>query len=345
MRPCFAFNAVTGKETEEHTLSIYDEIGFWGVQAKDFSQQLSGVKAPVLNVEINSPGGDVFASLAIFNMLRASGKEIVVKVMGVAASAASLIAMAGDKIKMPKNSYMMIHNPWSFAMGNADELRQTANTLDKIGGSLLATYAAKTGLPEEELTAMLATDTWLTADEALEKGFATEVTDAFEAKAQFDMERADLPARVRAVFKAGVKPVAAVDEGSADDVVDEPQVDSTVTEQIEAVAKAHGMEAYAATWALAGIDLASVRARIADAREIKALSVVAKKVDLADAAIRAGTSPADFRASLVKALAEEDEATHTSNTRTQEQVQQAGSKEKPPVSSQSLWASHQKQAK
>ena len=93
-------------------------------------------------MEINSPGGDVFAGLAIYNALKGSGKEIVVKVMGVAASAASLIAMAGDKIVMPKNTFLMVHNPWSVAMGNAEELRQTADTLDKIGESLKATYAA-----------------------------------------------------------------------------------------------------------------------------------------------------------------------------------------------------------
>ena len=347
MRPCFAFQAATDTEA---TLSIYDEIGFWGVQAKGFSEQLAGIKAPVLNVEINSPGGDVFAGLAIFQMLRASGKEIVVKVMGVAASAASLIAMAGDKIQMPKNTFMMIHNPWSFAMGNADELRKTADTLDKIGGALLATYAAKTGLPEDELTAMLATDTWLTADEALEKGFATEVTDPFEAKASFDMARADLPENVRAVFMAATKPKAQTeDEPPADpapaDPVVEPADDAepTQTEQIEALAKGAGMEAYAAVWAVAGLDPAAVKTRITDAREIKALSTVAGKPELADAAIKAGKSVADFRAALVEVMAQADEDTHTNTTR--KVAPQAGSDGKPPVSPNTLWASHNKHLK
>lgn len=110
MRPCFKFVAATADQPS--VLSIYDEIGFWGVQAKDFISDLAKVSSKVLNVEINSPGGDVFAGLAIYNALKGSGKEIVVKVMGVAASAASLIAMAGDKIIMPKNTFMMIHNPW-----------------------------------------------------------------------------------------------------------------------------------------------------------------------------------------------------------------------------------------
>lgn len=344
MRPCFAFNAATDTEA---TLSIYDEIGFWGVQAKDFVDQLRAVKAKVLNVEINSPGGDVFAGLAIYNALRASGKEIVVKVMGVAASAASLIAMAGDKRVMPKNSFMMIHNPWSFAVGNADELRETANTLDKIGGSLLATYAARTGLPEDELTAMLATDTWLTADEAKEKGFATEVSDDIEVKAAFDMDRADLPENVRAVFLAAAKPKAQTqDDPPADPAPADPVVEThepTQTEQIEALAKGAGMEVYAAAWAVAGLDLAAVKARIGEAREIKALSVVAGKPDLADAAIKAGKTVADFRASLVEVMAQTDESTHTNTTR--KVAPQAGTDGKPPVSTDSIWASHNKHLK
>ncbi len=106
------------------------------------------------------------------------------------------------------------------------------------------------------------------------------------------------------------------------------------------------MDAYAAAWALAGLDLDTVRARIADAREIKALSVVAGKADLADSAIKAGTSVSDFRASLVAAMAAEDERTHTSGIKPQaHQSQTTGSSEKPPVSSQGLWASHNKHAK
>lgn len=349
MRPCFAFKAATA---EAATLSIYDEIGFWGVQAKDFTTQLREVKAKTINVEINSPGGDVFAGLAIYNALRASGKEIVVKVMGVAASAASLIAMAGDKIVMPKNSFLMVHNPWSFAMGNAEELRKSADTLDKIGASLLQTYASRTGLPEDEIAAMLSTDTWLSADEALEKGFATEVVDEIKANASFDMARADLPENVKAVFLAA----ATVEPDPVDDDANkqppakpdpEPEPQATHTEQIVAVAQAAGMEAYASTFALANLTLDEVRARIADAREIKALAVVAGGTpEQADAAIRAGTSVADFRAALVAALAEEDEKTHTNGVKpTVANQQTTGSTEKPPVSSQGLWASHNKHAK
>jgi hypothetical protein len=201
-------------------------------------------------------------------------------------------------------------------------------------------------LPEDEVKAMLSTDTWLSADESLEKGFATEIVDEIEVKASFDVARAEMPEKVKAMFapKASVEtePPVKAEEKPEPEVVDEP-AEPTITEQIEAVAKASGMEAYAATWALAGIDLAGVKSRVSEAREIKALAVVAKKPDLADAAIRSGTKPEAFRAALIEALAKEDESTHTDNTR--QNAQQAGSTEKPPVSSQSLWASHNKHAK
>ena len=235
MRPCFKFIPAASAEAPA-VLSIYDEIGFWGVQAKDFISELSGITAKVVNVEINSPGGDAFAGLAIYNALKSSGKEIVVKVMGVAASAASLIAMAGDKIIMPKNTFMMVHNPWSFAMGNADELRDTADTLDKIGASLQATYVSRTGQSEDKIKELLSKDTWLTADESLELGFATEVVDDIKAMAVFDMDRAELPEAVRAVFKAAVVPP---EDEPADDTTeaDEKPADP-MAEQIEARAKA-----------------------------------------------------------------------------------------------------------
>lgn len=342
MRPCFAFNAAANGAT----LSIFEDIGFWGVQAKDFRDQLQAVKGDELSVEISSYGGDVFAGLAMYNMLRASGKKITTKVMSVAASAASVVFLAGDKRVMPKNTFTMIHNPWTGAVGNADELRETANTLDKIGDSLLQTYVARTGLPEDEVKSMLSTDTWLSADESLEKGFATEIVEDIEVKASFDVARAELPERVAALFKpkaeaAADEPVVEPEATTTPVVEPEAAPEPTQAEQIEALAKGAGMGVYAAVWAVAGLDLATVKARIADAREIKALSVVAGKPDLAEAAIKAGKSVTDFRASLVEVMARADEASHTNPTR--KVAPQAGTDGKPPVSTDSLWASHNKQ--
>lgn len=307
MRPCFAFNNSASADTPA-VLSIYDEIGFWGVQAKDFVNELRAVKSKVLNVEINSPGGDVFAGLAIYNALKSSGKEIVVTVMGVAASAASLIAMAGDRIVMPKNTFMMIHNPWSFAMGNADELRETADTLDKIGGSLLATYASKTGMEESKLAEMLAKDTWLSADEALEMGFATEVVDDVKANAKFDMARADLPEAVRAVFAMAAAPKVEPEPAP----VVEPQ--ATFGDQVLSLSKAAGMEDYASIWALRHTEVGQVEASITAAREIKSLCATVNMADRAPAFIRGGKSLDDVRAALIEARAKTDEDTHVDTT-------------------------------
>lgn len=326
MRPCFKFVAATADQPS--VLSIYDEIGFWGVQAKDFISELGKVTSKVLNVEINSPGGDVFAGLAIYNALKGSGKEIVVKVMGVAASAASLVAMAGDKIVMPKNTFMMIHNPWSFAKGNADELRDTADTLDKIGGALLATYAAKTGMSEDDLKPLLAKDTWMTADEALASGFATEVIEDVKAKASFDMGRADLPAAVKAVFAASQEAdeaaAAAAAQAEADaaatakaeaDAAAQAEADAAalaanpLADQIVASAKAAGLEAHATVFALSCTTMADAQTRMASAREIVALCTLAKRPDDAGRAIRSNTPVATVREQLIAALAEADEHT------------------------------------
>jgi ATP-dependent Clp protease protease subunit len=338
MRPCFEFRNLAAADDKPATLSIFDEIGFWGVQAKDFISALGSVQGSSLNVEINSPGGDVFAGLAIYNALKGSGKEIVVKVMGVAASAASLIAMAGDKIVMPKNTFLMVHNPWSVAMGNADELRQTADTLDKIGQSLKATYAAKTGLSDEELNSMLATDTWLTADEALAKGFATEVIDDVKASASFDMVRANLPENVKAVFQAASEQMQDATAANKPEVAQ-----PTVAETIEAAAQAAQLGEFSAVWVVACADLEEANARIAQAKEINSVCAFAKRPEIAAAAIRAGKSVAEVRAQILTDMAVEDERTHTdASKRDFEQVAQGS--EKPKVTTAALWASH-KQAR
>lgn len=306
MRPCFAFTNIQAADNKPAVLSIHDEIGFWGVQAKDFVAELGKVQGKTLTVEINSPGGDVFAALAMYNALRASGKEIVAKVMGVAASAASLVFMAGDKRVMPKNTHLMVHNPWSFAVGNADELRETAETLDKIGASLKATYAARSGMKDEDVDAMLAKDTWLSADESLEMGLATEVIDDVKAQAKFDMTRADLPAAVAAVFAQAADPV----EPPTDSQPDADDSSVAFGDQVVAMASAAGFQAFAAQWAVKFDKVEGVQAAISTAREIKALCGAVNMADRADAFIKQAKSIDEVRASLTEALAKADENTH-----------------------------------
>ena len=145
--------------------------------AKDFRQALKGVKN--VTVHINSPGGDVMAGAEIYSALRehsmnGEGKVHVI-ITALAASAASIIAMAGDRISMHPVAYMMIHNPWTIAMGDAKELRKTAKTLDVISEGLVSAYEARTGKDREELKKMLENETWMSAATCVEEGFADEI--------------------------------------------------------------------------------------------------------------------------------------------------------------------------
>ncbi len=311
MRPCYKFSAKTAKKPA--VLALDDEIGFWGTQAKDFRASLDAIQDNTLDVEINSPGGEVFAGLAMFNMLRtwaAQGdRTVTTRVTGVAASIASVIALAGDRREMPKNAFAMVHSVSSFAWGTADELREAAETTDKIQASLRNIYQDRMGIDEAKATEIMAKDTWLTAEECLDMGFATNLTDAVTATAKFDLARAELPEHVAAVFKAQAdKPAdpkqedAPADDPQQDDVPDTPEAD-----QIVAKAKTAGLEAYGPLFAVACTSVAEAETRIASARQIVALCNVAGRPDDAKKAIRNNTAIADVRAALATALAEDDQ--------------------------------------
>ncbi len=134
---------------------IYDEIGFWGVTAKQFISDLNALgDITHINLHINSPGGDVFEGIAIFNALKTHGASITVYVDGVAASMASVIAMVGNPVIMPENTFMMIHKPFGFTGGDAEDMRTYADLLDKVEAVLLPAYAQKTGKTTDEIAAM-----------------------------------------------------------------------------------------------------------------------------------------------------------------------------------------------
>lgn len=160
---------------------IYDVVGqdFFGggITARDIKAQLDSMgDVEDITVRINSPGGDVFDGLAIFNLLSEHPAKISVKVDGYAASIASIIAMAGDSIDVAQNAMFMIHNPWTFAAGDAGEMRKQADVLDKVKDSLIGTYQTRVGFDEGELSALMDSETWYSADEAVKFGFADTVT-------------------------------------------------------------------------------------------------------------------------------------------------------------------------
>lgn len=166
---------------DRNVLEILHEIDshdWWGdgdvVTADAFRRELNRCNGE-MNVLINSPGGDVFAAADIYTALReysASRGRVICYVTGIAASAASVIAMAGDEVFISSVGMMMIHDPWTFAGGNAGELRETADMLDLVRDSLAAAYAAKTGKPTAVICEMMAKTTYMTADQCLAGGFA-----------------------------------------------------------------------------------------------------------------------------------------------------------------------------
>lgn len=161
-------------------ISILDEISFWGIDAVDVVNQLEGISASTIKVTINSPGGDVFDGIAIFNVLQSSKAKIVVDVIGVAGSIASVIAMAGDQIIMRPNARMMIHNPWTFALGDATDLRSTANLLDNVKDDIITTYRTQSSLSKSKISNLMDDETWMSAEETVENGFATEIYNSSE---------------------------------------------------------------------------------------------------------------------------------------------------------------------
>ncbi|SDU38387.1 ClpP-like prohead protease/major capsid protein fusion protein [Desulfobacula phenolica] len=158
---------------------LYDVIGWPFIEAGDLLYQIpKGVKT--IHVHINSPGGDVFEGMAIYNLLTGHKAEVIVSVDGVAASSASLIAMAGDRINMSKASFMMIHNPWAMLSGDAQELRKEADLLDKISDVFAEAYCSKSGKSKQDVLAMMQAETWFTPAEAVESGLAHEITGEVE---------------------------------------------------------------------------------------------------------------------------------------------------------------------
>lgn len=175
-------NAVDNPRVGE--LSIYGVIGsddgwswlFDELTPKQFKTDLDELgDIDTLNVMINSPGGDVFAGQAIHSMLRRHKAQVNVYVDGLAASIASVIAMAGDRVVMPRNAMLMIHDPFTFVEGNSRELRKWADNLDVTRESLIAAYQNKTELSHDELVLLLEAETWLTAEDAVAQGFADEI--------------------------------------------------------------------------------------------------------------------------------------------------------------------------
>jgi len=181
------------------TISIYDMIGedYWsgnGFTARRMAGALRAIGAKDVTVNINSPGGDMFEGLAIYNLLAEHPGKVTVRVMGLAASAASVVAMAGDEIEMGLGSFLMIHNSWGVVVGNQNDMREASDLFAQFDGAMADIYAYRTGGKKDEIAAMMDAETFMSAADALEKGFATAT---FEAPKGDPAARADISARRR----------------------------------------------------------------------------------------------------------------------------------------------------
>jgi ATP-dependent protease ClpP protease subunit len=349
----FQVNASAPGEAE---IAVRGPIGEWGVSDVDFINAVESLgEIDALTVRINSRGGDVDHALSIFNALKSNPANITVRIDGVAMSAASIIAMAGDQIIMPANTMMMIHNPWTFAAGNAQDLRQAADTLDKYTTLLISTYTARTGKSDAEIQAMLDEETFMTAAEAVEQGFADTVEAIAKdpaAQARAYAAALGIPDDVLARMAAAGEVEKSSEENQKEENPSEenpseenpseenPSEETEATQptpslaaHIQARATLLGIESHAADIALDEnlTTVESAYAALADAREIVDLCALASMPEQAAPLIRRRATLAEARKTLTDARAAADESIRTDGHPPSES-------HKPAQSSADVWA-------
>jgi ATP-dependent Clp protease protease subunit len=322
-------------------IAIYDEIGAFGIPAKAFLEELKAL-GPVaeLTVRINSPGGSVFDGIAIYNALKRHDAAITVWIDGIAASIASVIAMAGDDVVMPENAMLMLHDPSGLVMGTASDMRAMAEALDKMKAGMVAAYRDKSGRDDAEIEALLREETWLSAQEAIELGLADRIEQPVRMAAHFDLSRfRNTPPQLAAILTSSSlseddmsapqktrppKP-GAVEVTPAGAAATEPRAEQIAAAENDRPAEAaepapepaaadDPPQATAAQPTAQVIDLDAVRAderraTLAYVAEVHELCALAGRGDLAAGFVVKATPVAQIRRALLEARAAEDEAT------------------------------------
>lgn len=192
--PTPKFYALEQSDNGEATIHLYDEVGAFGSGSKEFLADLGKLDGQHIHLRINSPGGSVVEGTAIYNALRRHKGGLTVHIDALAASMASVIAMAGAPVYIADNALLMIHNPWTVSMGDSDQLRREADLLDKLKDSLRNAYVRKTGMEADRIAEMMDQETWLDAVEAVALGFADAIEEGVAAAATAN------PAQLRARF-------------------------------------------------------------------------------------------------------------------------------------------------
>ena len=205
----------------ETTITLYDEIGAFGAGSKQFLGDLGKLAGQHIHLRINSPGGSVVEGTAIYNALRRHKGGVTVHIDALAASMASVIAMAGAPVYIADNALMMIHNPWTVSMGGSEDLRKEADLLDMLKVNLRNAYVRKTGMSETDISAMMDAETWLDAVDAVALGFADAIEEGVAAAATATPE--NLRARFDTFAKG--KPMDNIEPTAA------PEVEATVVSE------------------------------------------------------------------------------------------------------------------
>lgn len=195
----------------ERSISVYDVIGYdpWtgeGVTAKRISAALRSMGKGPVTVNVNSPGGDMFEGLAIYNLLREHDGEVTVKILGLAASAASIIAMAGDTVQIARAGFLMIHNAWVMAMGNRNDLAEISDTLKPFDEAMASIYAARTGQDSKLMAKLMDSETWIGGEAAVEGGFADELLASDQVEKGSGKASASAVRRIEAGLRASGMP-------------------------------------------------------------------------------------------------------------------------------------------
>ncbi|WP_051854083.1 MULTISPECIES: head maturation protease, ClpP-related [unclassified Streptomyces] len=226
-------NAASDTEAE---VMLYDEVGGWfGATADEFIADLRGITAPNLRVRVNSPGGSVFEGIAIANALRSHPAQVTVQVDGIAASIASVIAMAGDRIEMAPNTMLMIHDASGVCMGNAADMEEMAELLDLISDNIADAYATRAGGTRDEWRARMKAETWYLPEDAVTAGLADEAVQAPKSGTAADPDEGDEPDMGRAFDLAayGYHGPRATEQSKAEDSKPEPQLVISIADLLD----------------------------------------------------------------------------------------------------------------
>ncbi len=290
-------------------VAIYDEIGAYGVSAKGFLAELGALpEGTPVDLRLNSPGGSVFDAVAIHNAIKRHEGTVTVWIDGIAASAASYIAMAGDEIVMPENAFLMIHDPAGLVMGTAEDMRAMAEALDKVKGSLVSGYAAKSGRTPEEVSALMASETWFDASDAVAQGFADRLIEPVRIAANFDIGRfRNAPPVLVEQVEAEPEPDDDSDGANTEATDDVADGDQFADAEDEPAAASNAPQPPAETPPPSGAppDPAAIRAEaIGHARAVVDLCRLAGQPQMAGRFLEQNASLDEVRAALLAAKAE-----------------------------------------